>query len=301
LKVRAVVTGASGLLGSRLCRLLTQRGHTVLGICRRAPAQLGHLWVAECDLSDPKAAQDALTAGGPELIFHTAGLMDPEACEADPDQAYASNVQSAANVASVARRLGAHLVLTSTDYLFDGAAGPYREDDVPNPRGVYPLTRHAAEQVVRALCPSATIARTAVVYGWPADYRMNFGAWLVESLRAGREVRLFEDQWVTPTWATHAAEMIGELGERRLEGIWHTAGGEVVDRVTFGRALCEMFGFDARLVVPCSLRDAPFTAPRPARAGLVTQKAQAQLQAKPLGLQASLERFLGEVRAEGGA
>jgi dTDP-4-dehydrorhamnose reductase len=182
-------------------------------------------------------------------------------------------------------------VHVSTDYVFDGERGDYTEEDRPNPRGVYAVTKWLGEEAVRVLAPSRSIARTAVVYDWPPAARPNFGAWLVGALGRGEEVRLFADQFVSPTLASHLAEMLAELGERRLPGIWHTAGAQVINRVAFAEALCARFGFDPGLIVRSRLSEAGLASPRPAKSGLSVEKAQAQLSAAPLGLEASLSRF----------
>jgi dTDP-4-dehydrorhamnose reductase len=129
------------------------------------------------------------------------------------------------------------------------------------------------------------------VYGWPQAARPNFGAWLVGALSAAQPVNLFSDQYVSPTLALSAAEMLTELTERRLPGIWHTAGGMTVNRVEFAHALCERFGFDRALIVPTLLADLKLATPRPKRSGLNVAKATAELNAKPMTLEAALDRF----------
>jgi dTDP-4-dehydrorhamnose reductase len=215
-------------------------------------------------------------------------MTEVDACERNPEQAFASNVEATVHVSRTARSIGAHLVHVSTDYVFDGDKGPYGEEDVPNPRGVYAITKHMGEQAVRVLAPSWTIARTAVVYGWPPSARPNFGSWLINALRKGESVRLFEDQFVSPSLAQSVAEMLAELAERRLAGIWNTCGGSIVDRVTFARELCRVFGFDPTLCIPTKLSDAKLASPRPRRCGLRTDKAAAQLETKPLALPEAL-------------
>jgi dTDP-4-dehydrorhamnose reductase len=187
--------------------------------------------------------------------------------------------------------VGAHLVHVSTDYVFDGDHGPYDEEALPNPRGVYAITKYMGEQAARVFAPGCAIARTAVVYGWPAAGRPNFGAWLVGALEKKQPLKLFEDQFVSPSLADSVAAMLVELGERKLGGIWNTCGGEVVDRVTFGRALCEVFGFDPSGITPSKLADLKLASPRPLRSGLKVDKVRTQLSAKPLSLSESLARF----------
>jgi dTDP-4-dehydrorhamnose reductase len=219
-------------------------------------------------------------------------MTEVDACEKDPEAAYAGNVNAAAAVARGARKAGAHLVHVSTDYVFDGEAGPYDEAAVPNPKGVYSVTKHMGELAARVLAPGCAIARTAVVYGWPpVEGRLNFGAWLVTALEKGQPVRLFEDQVVSPSFADNVAAMLVELGERRLGGVWNTCGGTVLDRVTFGRALCEVFGFDPKLIIPTRMAELKLPSPRPLKGGLKTDKVRAQLSEKPLELAESLSRF----------
>lgn len=299
---RFVVTGANGLVGRRACALLAQKGHAVVGLGRGVRRVAGAHDYEEVDLTREADVAQALSRLAPEVILHCASMTEVDACEKAPEAAYAANVTATAAVARGAREAGAHLVHVSTDYVFDGAAGPYGEDAVPNPGGVYAVTKHMGEQAARVLAPGCAIARTAVVYGWPpVEGRLNFGAWLVKTLGAGQTVKLFEDQVVSPSFAENVAAMLVELGERRLGGTWNTCGGTVLDRVAFGRALCEVFGFDAGLIVPTKMADLKLSAPRPLRSGLKTDKARELLVEKPLALEESLKRFHATWRRAGEA
>ncbi|XXF80662.1 SDR family oxidoreductase [Myxococcaceae bacterium GXIMD 01537] len=289
--MRFLVTGSNGLVGSRLCALLEKAGHTVVGLGRGARRTAGMHGYVECDLTREADVATAIEAAAPEVIIHTASMTEVDACEKEPDLAYAANVTAAAAVAKGARKVGAHLVHVSTDYVFDGDHGPYGEDALPNPRGVYAVTKHMGEQAARVFVPGAAICRTAVVYGWPQAGRPNFGAWLVGALEKGQPLKLFEDQFVSPSLADNVAAMLAELGERKLGGIWNTCGADVVDRVSFGRAVCEVFGFDAGLITPSKMADLKLASPRPLRSGLKVEKASTQLAARPLGLTESLARF----------
>ncbi|MET0404673.1 MAG: SDR family oxidoreductase [Cystobacter sp.] len=289
--MRFLVTGSNGLVGSRVCALLEKAGHEVTGLGRGPRRTAGQYAYVECDLTREQDVARAIEAAAPEAILHPASMTEVDTCEREPEQAFAANVTAPAAVARSARKLGAHLVHVSTDYVFDGEHGPYDEQALPNPRGVYALTKHMAEQAARTFVPGCAIARTAVVYGWPAAGRANFGAWLVGTLEKGQQVRLFEDQFVSASFADSVAAMVAELGERRLGGIWNTCGADVVDRVSFGRALCEVFGFDPSLIVPTRLADMKLASPRPLRSGLKVDKVRSQLSAQPLPLSESLKRF----------
>ncbi len=295
--MRITVTGANGLVGSRLCRWLVIQGHVVTAIARGNRRTVGDFEYLSCDLADHEAVGRALAAARPEVVVHTASMTEVDACERSPEAAWAANTLAAAHVARHARASGAHLIHVSTDYVFDGQDGPYDEDARPNPSGVYARTKWLGEEAVRLLAGSWGIARTAVVYGYPPSQRPNFGSWLLGTLREGKTARLFVDQYVSPSLALNVAEQLAEMSERRLDGIWNIAGAEVVNRMEFGEALVDVFGLDRRLLVPIKLADAGMASPRPPRSGLRVDKALSTLKARPLGLRASLEQFRAE--AEG--
>jgi dTDP-4-dehydrorhamnose reductase len=289
--MRFLVTGSNGLVGSRVCEQLEQRGHEVVGAGRGVRRTGGSYRYIPLDLTLEADVLTAVESASPDVIIHPASMTEVDLCEKNPDLAYAANVTAAAAVAKGARNVGAHLVHVSTDYVFDGDHGPYDEEALPNPRGVYAITKFMGEQAARVFAPGCAIARTAVVYGWPPAGRANFGAWLVGALEKKQPVKLFEDQFVSPSFADSVAGMLVELGERKLGGIWNTCGGEVVNRVAFGRALCEVFGFDASVITPSKLADLKLASPRPLRSGLKVDKARSQLASKPLSLSDSLARF----------
>jgi dTDP-4-dehydrorhamnose reductase len=292
--MRFLVIGANGLVGSRLCRQLVEQGHDVGGLGRGPRRVAGEFPYRTCELTDEQATTAAIAESKAEVIVNTASMTEVDACEKNPGQAFAANVSAAAFVAKGARATGAHLVHVSTDYVFDGDAGPYDEEALPNPKGVYAITKHMGEQAVQVFAPGSAVARTAVVFGWPAAGRPNFGAWLVGALRGGQQVRLFQDQYVSPSLANNVAALLLELGERKLSGVWNTAGADVVNRVEFGEALCARFGLDRSLIVPVRMADAKLPSPRPARSGLKPDKVRRELKTKALGLAEALENFQRE-------
>jgi len=296
--MRALVVGANGLVGSRLVAELARREHRVTGLGRGASRLGAKVPYVSVDLGQAEALSKTIEVTKPEVIVNCAAMTDVDGCEREPAKAWTANVEGVATLAKAARAAGAHFIHVSTDYVFDGDAGPYDVDALPNPRGVYALSKHAGEEAVRALCEPGkwAIARTAVVYGWPAAGQKNFGSWLVDSLSKGQAVKLFEDQWVSPSLALNVAEMLADLAEKGLAGIWHTSGASVVDRVTYGKKLCERFGFDAALIQPSRMADVKLLSPRPAKSGLVVTKTAQALAHPPLSLEASLERFHDEYR-----
>jgi dTDP-4-dehydrorhamnose reductase len=292
--VRVAVTGANGLVGGEAVALLAGE-HEVLAI-GRGPCRLppGPFRWADADLGDGDSVGAAVRDFRAEAVLHAGAMTDVDGCERDVDGAWRVNVGGTEAVARACRAVGARLVALSTDYVFDGEAGPYGEDDVPNPRGVYARTKRAGEEAALLLAPDCAVARVAVVYSGRPGAKPTFSTQIVEKLSRGEEVRAFADQLVSPTLARNAAEMTVELLlETDFRGLLHTAGATVLDRVDFARRVARRFGLGGE-IVPVRTADVKLPAPRPLRAGLRVDRAAALLRTKPLDVDAQIERFHAE-------
>jgi dTDP-4-dehydrorhamnose reductase len=291
-----LVTGANGLVGTCAVARLAAAGEKVVatgrGSRRSAPAGAEYV---EIDLTRPEALRELIVSTAPRAVLHCAAMTEVDACETDPVRAWTVNVRATEEAALGCRAAGARLVALSTDYVFDGERGPYSEDDLPNPRGVYAHTKRAAEDAALLLAPDCAVARVAVVYSGRRGAKRTFATSAADQLLSGKEVRAFHDQVVSPTLADNAAEMVIGLLHTGERGIWHCAGASIVTRVEFGRALARKLGADERLIVPVPMASAKLLAPRPARAGLVVERIRRLLgPSVPLDLDTSLDRFLAE-------
>ncbi len=300
-----VVVGANGLVGSRLVARLAAR-QSVIAVARgaaraemqmllAAQAQSGRatLEYEDLDLTLDGALKDLISTRRPSAVVFAAAMTDVDACERDVPLAWQLNVRAVEEAALGCREVGARFVSLSTDYVFDGLAGPYSEDDVPQPRGVYARTKRAGEEAALLLAPDCAVCRVAVIFSGRAGAKKTFAVGVAEALRAGREVKAFHDQFVSPTLADNAAELCITVLDSRAQGIFHCSGAEVVSRVEFCHRLARRLGADEKLVIPVALADLKLPAPRPLRCGLLVEKVRA-LGGQALNLDAALERFLSE-------
>lgn len=297
--MKVAITGANGLLGGEAVALLEAK-HEVLAI-GRGPDRLppGPHRYAEADLGDGRGVEAALLAFGAQAVLHAGAATDVDGCERDPVTAWAVNVGGTEQVARACRKLGARLVAVSTDYVFDGERGPYREEDVPNPRGAYARSKRAGEEAALVIAPDCAVARVAVVYSGRPGAKSTFATQIVEKLRRGEPVKAFLDQLVSTTLARNGAEMTCELLlEHDFKGILHTCGSTVVDRVEFAKRVAARFGLTGE-IIPVKTADVKLPAPRPLKGGLVVEKAAALLRAKPLDLAAQLDAFHAELSMRG--
>jgi dTDP-4-dehydrorhamnose reductase len=293
-----VVTGANGLVGSRIVDRLAAAGEKVIAVGRGPRRTSAACEYVEVDLRIPEKLAELIESARPSGVLHAAAMTDVDACEKDPVDAWRLNVSATAAAALACRTAGARLTALSTDYVFDGETGDYAEDDAPNPRGVYARTKRAGEEAALIVAADRAVCRVAVIYSGYTSAKRTFATGVFESLQAGKPVKAFVDQVVTPTLADNAAEMVIGVHRSGEQGVFHCAGATAVTRVEFCRALARKLGADERLVEPVRLADLKLPAPRPLRSSLRTDKVKRLLgTAVPLPLDAALDRFLAERRA----
>jgi dTDP-4-dehydrorhamnose reductase len=283
--VRILVTGGNGLVGTKVLeRLLADGAHQPIGAYHRERTNqyLGEIPVVWLDVTDPASVVQALDDAKPNAVIHAGAFTNVDAAERDRDLARAINADGTANIARVCAERGIRLIYLSTEYVFDGTAGPYRETDPVNPLGWYAQTKYAGEQAVAAAGGNWAVARTTVVYGYAPHVRSNFVLWLVGELRAGRRVRIVEDQIGSPTLADNLAAMVIALAEKVRIGIFNAAGADVISRLDFSRRIAETFGLDPGLIDPTTTASLGQAAPRPLRAGLVMSKLRATFPDVPI-------------------
>jgi len=276
---RILVTGASGLVGSRLVVRL-RAAHEVHGTFHgHSPEFLRHPAdrIHRLDIRDPAALESLLARVAPDTVVHCAAMTDVDGCEAEPARARAANVAPVEALADWASPRGARLVQMSTDYVFDGEHPPYEVDAVPNPLCVYSKTKADAEAVA-ARAVGSLIVRSTVIYG--ADFghlKQNFVMWLLSELRAGRSVNVVEDQWGTPTISENIAEFIEIALRKELQGVVHAAIGECMPRLEFARRIAAHFALDTGLIHSASTEDLRQKARRPKRPCLSMRRSERAL------------------------
>lgn len=245
--MRIYVTGASGFVGSNLAYVFEEHGAEVI-----RPTH------AEVDLTDPAAVARSVDCARPDAIVHAAIWNAFAGLLSDRRKAWANFVPATRHVVDAANRTGAHMVLVSTDWVFDGTQGPAGEDEPPNPINTYGFLKAMSELVVHDRAERGTVARVAGVQGVhrarPQTLReqdAGFGylvASVVEALRAGGRFTVWDgprlNTIATPTLATDAAELIWRALERGALGVLHCCGGEHIDRVSLARRAVAAFGLD---------------------------------------------------------
>ena len=290
-KMKLLITGASGLLGSKLTELALARSHQVYAMGIQLPT---HGIPVQLDISDKNRVERTLTRIMPEDVIHTAALTDVDKCETERDLAYKINAEATDHIAEATARIGAHLTYVSTDYVFDGEQGFYREEDETNPISYYGYTKLKGEEFTKEHAGKWCIARISVLYGWSGN-KQNFATWLINSLKQKKEIKVLEDQYVSPTLNTNLAEMLLEISDRKILGTLHTAGATRIGRYEYALKLADVFSLDTHSMKPARTEEMAWKAKRHRDSSLDVNKATPLLEHKPLTLDQALEIMKGEI------
>jgi dTDP-4-dehydrorhamnose reductase len=286
---RVMVVGASGLLGQHMMSAGNEMGLAMTGTYNTfndgTPGKI------QMDITDPDSVSRGLQAACPELVVLCAAMTDVDRCEREPGAAYKVNMEGTLNVTAECRSTGAKLVYISTDYVFNGLKGMrYHEFEPADPLSIYAKSKLEGERVTLDAGKSNLVCRVSVVYGWNRlGRKSNFVTWIIDSLRQGREVRLYDDQFVSPTYAPAVARDILELGLGKVKGIIHTSGPDCLSRVQIGTVVAEEFGLDASLIKPVTTSEMPLLAKRPPVSCLGVDLAESELGRPMVSLKKGLQ------------
>jgi len=266
--VKALIIGASGLVGGALRAVFPQ----AIGTYFRSPS----IDLVALDITDDDAVRALVTQVAPELILLPAAQPNVDRCETEPTESERVNVEGTRHVAEAAARAHARLVFFSTDYVFDGKAGPYAPDAPTSPISVYGRHKLAAEMIVRETVADHLIVRACGVYGYQATGK-NFVMALARLAAAGERMRVPSDQWGTPTLAENLAEAVHELALSDYRGSAHPVGPDYLTRIDFARFAAEVLGYAPGFLQPVATPELKQPAARPLRGGLDNRSTQALL------------------------
>lgn len=259
-----LVLGASGLLGSNVVVTVRQRNNRVVGTYYTNHPDLD-VECHCCNLKNTGAVANLIDEHDPDLVVNCAAIADVDECERDPETAREINSDAPGRIAELCDKRNVSFVHISTDYVFDGERRhPYSEDHAPNPIQTYGRTKRAGERAVFEANADSLILRLSFVYGIhrSSGDLTGFPAWIRDELRAGNEVPLFTDQYITPSRAGQVADTILDLVSIDESGLFHVACRNCVTPYQFGQEIASRISITGN-IVEGSRNDVDRTAPRP--------------------------------------
>jgi dTDP-4-dehydrorhamnose reductase len=294
-----MVTGSNGLLGGFLIPVLRSKGYRILAT-GKGPCRLPESWFDEqviympLDITDGMSVMTFMNEHKPRRIIHAAAMTQADDCERDPVGCWNVNVTATRFLIDAAKTTGASMLYVSTDFVFDGDGGPYKETDQPAPVNFYGSSKLAAERAVMASGLDWSIVRTVLVYG-RSDHqaRSNIMTWVRDKLTTRTPINVVDDQLRTPTWAGDLALGISLVAEHNAGGIWHISGADLLTPYEMAVKTANYLNLDISLMTRVTAESFSQPARRPLKTGFMIDKAQRELGYTPVSFEKGLELTLG--------
>jgi dTDP-4-dehydrorhamnose reductase len=214
------------------------------------------------ELAEADKIAAAFRRAAPTAVIHAGAMTAVSQCQRNPDRARQVNTQGSAVLAELAEEAGARILFVSTDMVFDGEKGFYREHDLPAPLSLYGRTKAAAENAVLAV-PRSVAVRVSLLFGPSIVGRPYFFDEQIANLRLGRPLTLFSDEWRTPLSLGVAARALLSIVRSDAFGVLHLGGPERMSRLEMGQRLAVHLGADSSVIVAVPRSSAPAAEPRP--------------------------------------
>ena len=277
-KKRILITGSNGLLGQKLVALLagneayetvaTAKGENRLSLTE------GYQFL-EMDVTDAFQVDEVLQIIKPNVIIHTAAMTNVDQCEMEKEACWKLNVTAVEILVQACKKHDIFLEHVSTDFVFDGTSGPYKEEDAPNPISFYGWSKYAAEKAVMHSEIYWAIARTVLVYGIAHDMsRSNIILWVKNSLETGKAIKVVTDQFRTPTLAEDLAMGCFLIADQEAKGIFHISGKDFLTPYEMATMAADYFSLDKSLISPTDASSFTQPARRPPRTGFDLTKSR---------------------------
>jgi dTDP-4-dehydrorhamnose reductase len=286
--MKAFVFGAAGLIGNYIYREFKNTGEC-------AGSDLGEF--IQLDIRDNSQIAKLSHTYSPQVVVNAAAIGNADYCESHPQESREVNIRGAKNIIEFAKAHRAKLVYLSSDYVFDGKAGPYSEEDTPNPINEYGKQKVEMEDFIKKCLDDYLIIRTTVVYGWEKAGK-NFVMNVMRHLKNGKKIKVPTDQIGSPTYAGNLAAAIRELVLKEKKGLYNIVGQELMSRYDFSKLICKIFGLDLSLVIPVDSSELSQAAKRPLKAGLKTDKLKNELMFALVGAEKGLKSMKAEMQCE---
>ncbi|MDJ0659439.1 MAG: NAD(P)-dependent oxidoreductase [Crocosphaera sp.] len=290
---KLLITGASGFLGYNLCQY-AQKIWDVYGTYYNHKIDMNNVNFVKVDVTNIDELQIVFKQIKPDAVIHLAAASKPNYCQDNPETAYKINVTASVKIAKLCADVNIPCAFTSTDLVFDGLNGPYKESDPVSPVNYYGEHKVKAEQEMLSIYPKTVICRMPLMFGIPSPHAASFIQFFLTTFRAGKSLSLFTDEYRTPVSGLTAAKGLLLALEKGEGGILHLGGKERISRYNFGHLMAEVFDFSKTLITPCLQKDVVMAAPRSPDTSLDSSKAF-KLGYNPLSLREELEQLKDKI------
>ncbi len=299
-----LLTGSNGLLGQKIIYAL--RGNKDVNLvatsigANRTHAKDGYVY-EEFDITNRERVTELFEKYKPTCVINTAAMTNVDQCEKEKDQCTKMNVEAVQYLIDACKKHNTHLVHISTDFVFDGTAGPYKETDMPNPLSFYASSKLQSEKIIQQSNIGWAIIRTIIIYGVVDDrQRSNVVVWTINSLRDKKNINVISDQFRSPTLAEDLADACVSAALKKATGIYHVSGSEVMSILESVNKIADFFNLDKQYIHPITSESLNQPAKRPPVTGFIIDKARKELNYNPHTFLEGLQIVKQQLESKGG-
>ena len=288
-----LITGSNGMTGQKLIyELLKHKDIRIIATSigsNRTREKNGYIY-EPLDITNQEEVISIFTKYKPDAVINTAAFTNVDGCEKDHESCDKLNVFAVDYLIKECEKYNTHLVHISTDFVFDGEDGPYKETDIPNPLSYYAESKYKAEVLLEQSSIKWAIIRTIIIFGVVDDMnRSNVVLWTKNALEKGQTINVIDDQYRSPTLAEDLAAACVSAVLKGATGIYHISGKEIYCILDIAYKIADFFGLDKSHINPISSASLNQPAKRPPRTGFILDKAIKNLDYNPHSFEEGLQ------------
>jgi dTDP-4-dehydrorhamnose reductase len=291
-----LITGISGLLGKALESEKPENAE-ITGIhLHDYSIQVSDSKNIVLDVTNSKSIGKLFSENRFDFVIHCADIANVDYVETN-ESARLSNLKGTHNLVEQCENSGSFFIYVSTNAVFDGNNPPYAESSATNPINEYGKNKLECERLVAENLKNFATVRPILMYGWNNPHsRPNPATWIIDRLKKGEKTNLVDDVFENPLYNIQCAQAIWKIVDKRLNGIFHIAGAEILNRYEFGLKIAKTFDLDKNLISPVKSSFFPSIAPRPKNTSFSTLRMEKELGIKPLSISNGLKLMKEEMR-----
>jgi len=297
--MKLLITGSNGLLGQKLLHKLrldssvhliaTSKGEN------RVSEQNGYTYF-NLDITNNTAVAKLIASEKPQVVINTAAMTNVDLCEDEKEACDVLNVDAVKYLADACQKIDAHLIQISTDFIFDGEDGPYKEEDKPNPLSYYGLSKLKSEQLLQAHSVKWTVLRTIIVFGVGENLsKGNIVLWAKGALEKGDPLNIIDDQFRAPTLAEDLADICILAAKKKALGIFNASGKDIMSIYEIVERIAKHYGNSTDNLNKISTTTLKQKAGRPPRTGFILDKSIKELGYNPHSFEECLTIIDGQL------
>lgn len=290
--MKILITGSNGLLGQKLVKLLANKNDIEVlatSVGENRIRKISGFNYASLDITNKNEVEEVFSRFKPNVVINTAAMTNVDACEDKKEECWNLNVNAVKNLIVASEKYDTHLIHLSTDFVFDGENGPYKEEDKPNPLSYYGESKYEAEKLLQQSKIKWSIVRTIIVYGVVEDMsRSNIVLWAKQALEKGNPLTIVNDQFRMPTLAEDLAYACWLIAEKSATGIYNICGKDFMSVLELVNRVADFYGYDKSIITPIASSSLNQAAKRPPKTGFVLDKAYKELEYSPCSFEEGL-------------